>query len=116
VPHERGKLEVPQNYRRCGRENDDAGEQSGVGGVNVPQKLELVRAGEHQVEQDRVVLVSTRFDRGQGGISAGGWRILESFGCYSLWTVILKIRSAPSDEGEEMEARIIEVLNDSTIE
>jgi hypothetical protein len=48
--------------------------------------------------------------------SAKRRRIVESFGCYSLSTVMLKIWNAPEEEQRAIEARIMEVLNDASLE
>ncbi len=42
-------------------------------------------------------------------------RIVDSFGCYSLSTVMLKLWDASEEEKQAIEARIMEVLDDATI-
>lgn len=42
--------------------------------------------------------------------------IIESFDCYSMSTVMLKILKAPDDIKAAIEAHIIEVLDDPTID
>jgi hypothetical protein len=48
--------------------------------------------------------------------SAKRQAIVTSLGCYSLSTVMLKIWKAPDEEKKMIEARIMEVLNDATLE